>query len=124
MTKSFTFALLVGVASLPAIASAQTVAAPTVPAVQGGVAVAAPMPATVVDPVLAPVPGPVVQGPLAGTAIGGVSNAVWADQNNDGVVDGYVQNGQYYSGAPEAVPVGAPATADMPPPPPARGERG
>lgn len=48
------------------------------------------------------VPGvSVAEGVLAGAAIGGIANAVWADRNNDGYVDGYVQNGQYYSGTPQ-----------------------
>ncbi len=47
------------------------------------------------------VPGvSVADGALVGAAIGGLSNAVWADQNNDGAVDGYVQNGSYYPGTP------------------------
>ncbi len=118
MTKTFTFALLAGAASLSAMATAQTVA----PAAPAGVM--APAPGTVADPMLATGPAPVAQGPLAGTAIGGLPNAVWADQNNDGVVDGYVQNGQYYPGAPQAVQAGGPAPMNMPAPPPARGERG
>ncbi|WP_395000533.1 hypothetical protein [Sphingomonas sp.] len=48
------------------------------------------------------VPGvSIVEGALAGAAIGGIANAVWADNNRDGYVDGYVQNGQYYSGTPQ-----------------------
>ncbi|MEO6153479.1 MAG: hypothetical protein ABIT09_01265 [Croceibacterium sp.] len=35
-----------------------------------------------------------------GAAVGGLAGAVWADRNNDGVSDGYVQNGTYYEGAP------------------------
>lgn len=42
--------------------------------------------------------------PLAGAAIGavvgGVAGAIWADRNNDGCIDGYVREGQYYEGAP------------------------
>jgi uncharacterized membrane protein len=39
--------------------------------------------------------------PLAGAAIGAVvAGAVWADNNNDGCVDGYVREGTYYQGAP------------------------
>ena len=37
---------------------------------------------------------------MIGAAVGGLAGAVWADRNNDGVVDGYVYNGQYYAGAP------------------------
>jgi hypothetical protein len=48
------------------------------------------------------VPGvSIAEGALAGAAIGGLANAVWADRNNDGYVDGYVQNGQYYGGTPQ-----------------------
>ena len=59
---------------------------------------------------------------MIGAAVGGLAGAVWADRNNDGVVDGYVYNGQYYAGAPQAAPA--------PPPPPVytaptrSGERG
>lgn len=42
----------------------------------------------------------ILEGAVAGAVIGGVAGAIWADQNNDGSVDGYVQNGQYYPGAP------------------------
>ena len=117
MTKTFTFALLAGAASLSGMASAQMASPP--PA-----SPAPPAPMMAPEPPMTPAPPMAVQGPLAGTAIGGMSNAVWADQNNDGVVDGYVQNGQYFPGAPQAGPVNAPATTNMPPPPPARGERG
>src|SRR3982751_678352 len=47
------------------------------------------------------VPGvSVIEGAAVGAAIGGLAGAVWADNNNDGYVDGYVQNGQYYAGTP------------------------
>ena len=47
------------------------------------------------------VPGvSVIEGAAVGAAIGGLAGAVWADNNNDGYVDGYVQNGQYYTGTP------------------------
>jgi len=42
----------------------------------------------------------ILGGALAGAVVGGIAGAVWADQNNDGQVDGYVQNGSYYQGAP------------------------
>ena len=42
----------------------------------------------------------VIEGAAVGAAIGGLAGGVWADRDNDGRVDGYVQNGQYYSGAP------------------------
>jgi len=48
------------------------------------------------------VPGvSVVEGAAVGAAIGGLSGAIWADNNNDGYVDGYVSNGQYYAGTPQ-----------------------
>jgi len=43
-------------------------------------------------------------GALIGAAVGGVGGAVWADSNNDGCVDGYISNGQYYAGAPAPQP--------------------
>jgi uncharacterized membrane protein len=47
------------------------------------------------------VPGvSIIEGAAVGAAIGGLAGAVWSDQNNDGYVDGYVQNGQYYPGTP------------------------
>lgn len=48
------------------------------------------------------VPGvSIIEGAAVGAVIGGLANAVWADRNNDGYVDGYVQNGQYYTGQPQ-----------------------
>ena len=44
----------------------------------------------------------VLQGAVIGAAVGGLAGAVWADRDNDGLVDGYVYNGQYYAGAPQA----------------------
>ena len=43
----------------------------------------------------------VIEGAAVGAAIGGLAGAVWADNNNDGYVDGYVQNGTYYAGQPQ-----------------------
>ena len=37
-------------------------------------------------------------GAVIGAAVGGLAGAIWADRNNDGMVDGYVYNGQYYAG--------------------------
>lgn len=48
------------------------------------------------------VPGvSVIEGAAVGAAIGGLAGAVWADRDNDGYVDGYVHNGQYYAGTPQ-----------------------
>lgn len=41
-----------------------------------------------------------LEGAIAGAVVGGIAGAVWADQNNDGCVDGYVREGRYYPGAP------------------------
>lgn len=46
-----------------------------------------------------------IEGAIAGAVIGGIAGAVWADRNNDGCVDGYVREGQYYEGAPQQQPV-------------------
>ena len=42
----------------------------------------------------------VLQGAVIGAAVGGLAGAVWTDSNNDGQVDGYMYNGQYYQGSP------------------------
>ena len=62
----------------------------------------------------------VLQGAVIGAAVGGLAGAIWADRDNDGRVDGYVYNGQYYTGAPAST---AP-TYTAPPPPTRSGERG
>lgn len=41
-----------------------------------------------------------IEGAAIGAAVGGIGGAIWADRNNDGYADGYVQNGQYYEGRP------------------------
>lgn len=46
----------------------------------------------------------VLEGAAVGAAVGGLAGAVWADANNDGCVDGYVREGQYYSGSPTVQP--------------------
>jgi hypothetical protein len=62
----------------------------------------------------------VLEGAVIGAAVGGLAGAIWADRDNDGRVDGYVYNGQYYQGAPSST-----APAPMAAPPPSRsGERG
>ena len=63
----------------------------------------------------------VLEGAVIGAAVGGIAGAIWADQNNDGRVDGYVYNGQYYAGAPTGA---APAPTYSAPPPMRSGERG
>jgi hypothetical protein len=64
----------------------------------------------------------VLQGAVVGAAVGGLAGAIWADRDNDGRVDGYVYNGQYYQGAPNTA---APAPAYTPAPAPMHsGERG
>ena len=61
----------------------------------------------------------ILEGAVIGAAVGGVAGAVWADRDNDGRVDGYIQNGQYYQGGPAAAAPAPTYTA------PARsGERG
>lgn len=57
-----------------------------------------------------------LEGALAGAVVGGIAGAIWADSNNDGCVDGYMREGQYYPGAPQ------PATYQQAPV--QRGERG
>jgi len=42
-----------------------------------------------------------IEGAVIGAAVGGIAGAVWADRDNDGMADGYVQNGQYYEGRPQ-----------------------
>jgi hypothetical protein len=64
----------------------------------------------------------ILQGAVVGAAVGGLAGAIWADRDNDGRVDGYVYNGQYYAGPPAGA---APAPEPMPAPAPMRsGERG
>ena len=46
----------------------------------------------------------VLEGAVIGAAVGGLAGAVWADSNNDGCADGYVREGQYYSGSPVIQP--------------------
>jgi hypothetical protein len=65
----------------------------------------------------------ILQGAVIGAAVGGLAGAVWADRNNDGVVDGYVYNGQYYQGAPAST-APAPAPAPTYSAPSRSGERG
>ena len=54
----------------------------------------------------------VLEGAVIGAAVGGLGGAVWADANNDGCVDGYVREGQYYSGGPVVQPIPASYTGE------------
>lgn len=45
-----------------------------------------------------------LEGAAIGAVVGGVAGAIWADQNNDGCIDGYMRNGQYYQGVPQQQP--------------------
>ena len=45
-----------------------------------------------------------LEGAIAGAVVGGIAGAIWADQDRDGRVDGYMYNGQYYQGAPTGQP--------------------
>ena len=93
MRKSFLAVALASTVALSACAANRTNGDIAQGAAGGAVAGAA---------VGAVVPGvSVIEGAAVGAAIGGLAGAVWADNNNDGYVDGYVQNGQYYSGTPQ-----------------------
>ena len=89
MRKFMLAAMLAGTASLAACANNPRVAEGAAVGGLGGAAVGAVVPGV-----------SVAEGAIAGAAIGGLAGAIWADQNNDGYVDGYVYNGQYYSGTP------------------------
>ncbi len=53
-----------------------------------------------------------LEGAIAGAVVGGLAGAIWADQNRDGRVDGYMYNGRYYQGAPTGqAPMAAPMYA-------------
>ncbi len=96
MTKSMIAALMAGTVALSACSTygdsrvAGNAATGAAYGAAGGAALGAIVPGV-----------SVAEGALAGAAIGGIGNAVWADRNNDGYVDGYVQNGNYYSGTPQ-----------------------
>jgi hypothetical protein len=61
----------------------------------------------------------ILEGAVVGAVVGGIAGAVWADNDRDGRVDGYVVEGQYYPGAP---PASQPAPTYAPPA--GSGERG
>jgi len=54
----------------------------------------------------------VLEGAAIGAAVGGLAGAIWADANNDGCVDGYVREGQYYSGSPVVQPTNVAYTGE------------
>ncbi|WP_194955780.1 glycine zipper domain-containing protein [Tsuneonella amylolytica] len=54
----------------------------------------------------------VLEGAAIGAAVGGLGGAVWADSNNDGCVDGYIREGQYYSGSPVVQPTNTTYTGE------------
>jgi hypothetical protein len=93
MRKSMIAVLLAGTLSLGACATDSRTA--------GDIAQGAAVGAAGGAAVGAVVPGVnVIEGAAVGAAIGGLAGAVWADNNNDGYADGYVQNGTYYAGTP------------------------
>ena len=111
MRKSILAMTLASTAALGACATNSRVAQDAAIGAAGGAAVGAVVPGVSV---------------IEGAAVGGLAGAVWADRNNDGVVDGYVYNGQYYAGAPAGY-TGTAVPAPMPAPAPApmrSGERG
>ena len=93
MRKSMIAILLAGTVSLGACATDSQTA--------GDIAQGAAIGATGGVVAGAVIPGvSVIEGAAIGAAVGGLAGAVWADNNNDGYADGYVQNGQYYQGTP------------------------
>jgi hypothetical protein len=89
MRKSFIALALASTVTLSACASNPRIAQDAAIGGLGGAAVGAVVPGV-----------SVIEGAAVGAAIGGLAGAVWTDQNNDGYVDGYVQNGSYYPGTP------------------------
>lgn len=49
----------------------------------------------------------ILEGAIAGAVVGGIAGAIWADNNNDGCVDGYSRGGQYYEGVPSGYQAGS-----------------
>ncbi|WP_199662348.1 glycine zipper domain-containing protein [Sphingomonas edaphi] len=94
MRKSMVAILLAGTISLSACATNSETA--------GDIAQGAAVGAAGGAAIGAVVPGVnVIEGAAIGAAVGGLAGAVWADNNGDGYADGYVQNGNYYSGTPQ-----------------------
>ncbi|HYI42757.1 MAG TPA: hypothetical protein VD768_03950 [Sphingomicrobium sp.] len=89
MKKSIMAVMLASSLSLSACASNPNIARNAGIGGLGGAAIGAVVPGV-----------SVAEGAIAGAAIGGLTGAIWTDQNNDGYVDGYMQNGQYYAGTP------------------------
>ena len=93
MRKSMMAILLAGTMSLSACATdsqqAGDIAQGAAIGAAGGAAIGAVVPGV-----------NVIEGAAIGAGVGGLAGAVWADNNNDGYADGYVQNGQYYQGTP------------------------
>ena len=54
----------------------------------------------------------ILEGAAIGAAVGGLAGAVWHDANNDGCVDGYVREGQYYAGSPVVQPTNVAYTGE------------
>ena len=90
MQKSLLALALASTVSLTACASNPRVAQDAAIGGLGGAAVGAVVPGV-----------SVIEGAAVGAAIGGLAGALWADSNNDGYVDGYMYNGQYYAGTPQ-----------------------
>jgi hypothetical protein len=90
MQKSIIALALGSTAMLGACANNPRVAEGAAVGAAGGAAVGAVVPGV-----------SVIEGAAVGAAIGGLAGAVWADNNNDGYVDGYMYNGQYYAGTPQ-----------------------
>ena len=90
MRKSFLAIGLAGSVALSACASNPRVAQDAAIGAAGGAAVGAVVPGV-----------STIEGAAIGAAIGGLAGAVWTDQNNDGYVDGYTYNNQYYPGTPQ-----------------------
>lgn len=94
MKKYVLAALLAGSASLSACATNDRTAGNVAEGAAYGAA------AGVAAGALLPGVG-IIEGAAIGAGIGGLAGAVWADNNNDGYADGYMQNGNYYAGTPQ-----------------------